>query len=86
MLVDNILSRGKVKTFTGIILHYIIPVFFILTAIINLIGFFVVGEIFELYYGIIFGSVTGLILVYGAFLLRNIVTSNKIASIEDLTE
>ncbi len=85
-LIDNYLSKRKAKTFVGIILHYITPVFCILTAIVNLIGFYVVGEIFELYYGIIFGCVTGLILAYGAFLLRNIVTSNKITSIEDLSE
>ena len=86
LLIDSFFSKRKVKTLTGIILHFVTPAFFILTAIINLIGFFVVGEIFELYYGVIFGSLTGLILAYGAFLLRNIVARNKITTIEDLSE
>ena len=79
-------SKRKAKTFVGIVLHYVTPAFIILTAIINLVGFFVVGEIFELYYGVIFGSITGVILMYGAFLLNEIVARNKITTIENLSE
>jgi hypothetical protein len=50
------------------------------------VGFFVVGEVFEFYYGIIFGSIIGLILIYGAFLLQRYVIKNRITTIEELSE
>lgn len=84
--VDNYLAKRKVQNFTGFILHYALPVCFILTAIINLVGFFVVGEVFEFYYGIIFGSIIGVIQMYGAFLLQRIIIRNRISTIENLTE
>jgi hypothetical protein len=85
-LVDSFLAKRKVQSYTGAILHYVTPAVFYLTAIINLIGFFVIGEVFEYYYGLIFGLATGIILVYGAYLLKGIVSRNKIDSIETLRE
>ena len=85
-LFDVVLSRRKVKTFVGVILYYVTPAFFIITAIINLIGFFIVGEFFEFYYGLIFGAITGIIMIYGAYLLKGIVAKNMIDPIEGLRE
>ena len=82
--IDTFLSERKIRTFVGIILYYVTPAFFILTAIVNLVGFFIVGEYFEFYYGLVFGSITGLILIYGAYLLKGIVSRNKIESVEGL--
>ncbi|MHA2254923.1 MAG: hypothetical protein ACXAAM_02520, partial [Candidatus Heimdallarchaeaceae archaeon] len=85
-LIDTLLAKRKIQTFVGVILYYVTPAFFILTAIINLIGFFIVGEFFEFYYGLIFGSITGIILIYGAYLLKGIVERNRIDTLENLTE
>ena len=82
--IDTFLSERKIRTFVGIILYYVTPAFFIITAIVNLVGFFIIGEYFEFYYGLVFGSITGLILIYGAYLLKGIVSRNKIETVEGL--
>ncbi|MFW9852504.1 MAG: hypothetical protein ACFFDS_06155 [Candidatus Thorarchaeota archaeon] len=85
MFVDNFLPRRKITTYTSKIIYYVTPVLFILTSIINIVGFLVIGEIFELYQGLVFGCITGLALAYGAFLLKNVISRNKIAVLDSFT-
>jgi len=85
MFVDNFLPKRKITTYESKIIYYVTPIIFILTSIINLVGFLVVGEIFELYQGLAFGCITGVALVYGAFLLKNIISRNKIAVLDSFS-
>jgi hypothetical protein len=86
LLIDNYLAKRKTSSFAGIVIHYGTPIAFLLTAIINIVGFYVIGEIFEFYQGLIFGAVIGIAFIYGAFLLRGIIDRNKITIVEDVTE
>ncbi len=86
LLIDNYLAKRKAPSFAAKINYYLTPISFLLTTIINLVGFFVVGEYFELYQGLVFGCLTGIVFAYGAFLLMQIISRNKIASLDNFTE